>query len=280
MQKGKAFVWLMIWATNIVLLAQVHHLPSSRLHMYVFDVGQGDAILLTTPSGKHILIDGGPDLSLLEHLGRTMPFFNRTIDLLIITHPNTDHLFAIPFLLQHYHVRAALLSPAPSSLPTYGSILQALLQKKIPILSPSPGTDIRFRDGVLLDILWPPRTTHKNWEEDANNSSIVLRAIYGNQRILLTGDIEEKAEMAILASGTNIQSTILKVAHHGSQTSTSTGFLLASSPQSAIISVGRNNRYKHPHPNVLSRLLHFGIRTTTTAENGTVLGGFYGFLWP
>lgn len=240
----------------------------------MFDVGQGDAILLTSPSGKHILVDGGPDLSLIEHLGKTLPFFDRTIDLLVITHPNTDHFFAIPLLLQHYHVRAALLSPIPSSLPIYHTILQALLQKKIPILTPSPDIDIRFADGVILDTLWPPRAMHEKWQKDANNAAVVLRAIYGDKSILLTGDIEKKAEMAILASGTDIHTTILKVAHHGSKTSTSTGFLLASSPQAAVISVGRNNMYKHPHPSVVTRLLHFSINVTTTAENGTIVEEF------
>lgn len=274
MPTGKALATLIIWGINASLFSQLSLLPSGTLRIHVFDVGQGDAILLTSPSGKHILVDGGPDLSLIEHLGKTLPFFDRTIDLLVITHPNTDHFSAIPLLLQHYHVRAALLSPIPSSLPIYNNILQILLQKKIPILAPSPDTDIRFSDGVLLDTLWPPKTTHKKWQKNANNSSVVLQAIYGNQSILLTGDIEEKAEMAIIASGTDLRTTLLKVAHHGSKTSTSTGFLLASTPQGALVSVGKNNRYQHPHPSIIARLLHFDIAVTTTAENGTIVEEF------
>ena len=103
---------------------------------------------------------------------------------------------------------------------------------------------------------------------------MVIRAISGDQSILLTGDIEEKAEMAILASGADLQTTILKVAHHGSKTSTSTGFLLASTPQRALISAGKNNRYRHPYPSTIARLLHFGITIATTAENGTIMEEF------
>ncbi|MBI2524114.1 MBL fold metallo-hydrolase [Candidatus Peregrinibacteria bacterium] len=259
---------------NVSLFSQLSLLPSSALRVHVFDVGQGDSILLTSPSGKHILVDGGPDLSLVSHLAKVLPFFDRTIDLLIITHPNTDHLTALPNILQHYDVRAALLSRAPSSLPLYQEILGILVQKGIPILPPRPGIDIHLGDGVTLDTLWPPESPKNGGSNDLNNASVVVRAISGGRSILLAGDIEEKAEMAILASGADLHTTILKVAHHGSKTSTSTGFLLASAPQAAIISVGRNNMYKHPHPSIIARLLHFGITITTTAENGTIVEEF------
>lgn len=274
MSTGKVLTALLIWGINASLFSQLPLLPSSTLRVHVFDVGQGDSILLTTPSGKHILVDGGPDLSLIEHLGKALPFFDRTIDLLVITHPNTDHLFALPFLLQHYPVRAALLPPTPSPLPLYQEILGILMYRGVPILSPHPDTDIHLHDGIVMDTLWPPPSLQNEWLHDPNNISVVLRVMHRGQSVLLTGDIEERAEMAILASGADLGTTILKVAHHGSKTSTSTGFLLASSPQAAVISVGRNNIYKHPHSSIVSRLRHFGIPVTTTAENGTFVEEF------
>ncbi|OGJ57419.1 hypothetical protein A3H22_02435 [Candidatus Peribacteria bacterium RIFCSPLOWO2_12_FULL_55_15] len=277
---GKALATLLIWGMNISLFAQPNLLPSSSLRVHVFDVGQGDSILLTSPSGKHVLVDGGPGLSIAPQLAKALPFFDRTIALLIITHPNIDHLTAIPDILQHYDVRAALLPRTNSYLPLYQEILGILIQRGIPILYPHPDTDINLGDGVTIDILWPPESPKNEWSNNLNNTSVVVRAIFGDQSILLTGDIEEKAEMAILASGADIHTTILKVAHHGSKTSTSTGFLLAGSPQAAVISVGRNNMYKHPHPSIISRLLHFGITVTTTAENGTIVEEFYGFTRP
>jgi len=259
---------------NASLFSQLGLFPSSALRVHVFDVGQGDGILLTSPSGKHILVDGGPDLSLTSHLAKVLPFFDRTIDLLIITHPNADHLAALPNILQHYDVRAALLSPVLSSLPLYQEIIGILIRKGIPILPPRPGRDIHLGDGVTLDTLWPPESPKNGGSNGLNNISVVVRAISGDRSILLTGDIEEKAEMAILASGADLRATVLKVAHHGSKTSTSTGFLLASAPRAAIVSVGRNNIYKHPHLSTIARLLHFGVTVTTTAEKGTIIWEF------
>lgn len=259
---------------NIALLFQFHHLPSSSFRVHVFDVGQGDGLLLTSPSGKHILVDGGPDLSLVRHLSRALPFFDRTIDLLIITHPNTDHLATLPHIIEHYNVRAILLHPVSSDLPIYREIIAAITKSNSRILRPSPENDINLGDGVVLDVLWPPEQPQGKWLRNANNISIVIRAIHGGKSILLTGDIEKEAETEILASGADLHTTILKVAHHGSATSTSTGFLLASSPKMAIISAGRNNRYKHPHPSVVNRLLRSGAAIATTAEMGTIVKEF------
>lgn len=255
---------------NFSLLPQLHFLPFAPLRIHVFNVGQGDSILLTSPSGKHILVDGGPDLSPVNHLAKVLPFFHRTIDLLVLTHPNTDHLVAIPTILQQYSVRAALLPRAALSLPLYQDIVQTLVQRDIPILTPHPSMDIDFGDGVVLDVLWPSELSAQ-WVQNPNNTSVVLRVIFGDRSILLTGDIEEKAEMAILASGADLRSTLLKLAHHGSKTSTSTGFLLASSPQKAIVSAGKNNRYHHPSPIILSRLRHHHITVVNTAESGTII---------
>lgn len=264
---------------NASLVSQIHLLPPSTLRVHVFDVGQGDSILLTSPSGKRVLVDGGADLSLIQHLTKVLPFFDRTIDLLILTHPNTDHLVAIPAVLQHYHVRAALLPHTSSPLPLYQKITDTLIRRGIPTLSPHPDIDIHLDDDVILDTLWPPESPEE-WTNDPNNASIVLRAVFGNRSVLLAGDIEEKAETAILASGADMRSTILKIAHHGSKTSTSTGFLLASSPQKAIISVGKNNGYHHPSPSVVARLLRHHITVASTAENGTIVEEFYGFPKP
>lgn len=259
---------------NLSLLLQLLLLAPSSFRVHVFDVGQGDSILLTSPSGKHVLVDGGPDLSLARHLAQALPFFNRRIELLIITHPNTDHLAALPHVIKHYNVRAVLIPPIPSTLPIYGEILAMVARNNSRILSTSPGIDINLGDGVVLDVLWPTPSLRGERLRNTNNASVVLRAVYGNNSVLLTGDIEEEAETAILASGADIHATMLKVAHHGSATSTSTGFLLASAPRTAIISAGKNNRYKHPHPSVVDRLLRHGIAIATTAEMGTIVKEF------
>ncbi|TSC60043.1 MAG: competence protein ComEC [Candidatus Peregrinibacteria bacterium Greene0416_62] len=234
-------------------------LPDGLLHAYILNVGQGDSILLVSPSGKQILIDGGPDLSALEGIGNHMSFFDRNIDLLVLTHPDLDHIAAFPEILRRYSVGAILLSGIETPQPQYQRLLSIATKQNIPVIIADPKKDIVLEDGLILDVLWPPHGTFGSQPKNTNNTSIVLRAIHGSSSILLTGDIEEPAERAILKTGADIQSTIFKVAHHGSKTSTSTGFLLVVDPKIAVVSLGKDNQFGHPHGDVLRRLEKAGI---------------------
>lgn len=245
-------------------------LPDGRLHVHVLDVGQGDSMFLVSPSGKQILIDGGPDLSTLERIGRTMPFFDRTIDLLILTHPDQDHITALPDVLRRYSVQQVLFGGTQKDTSRYQAFLWEVTQNHVPLILPDPTKDIDIGDGLVLDVLWPQHSIFGTSPTKANNTSIVLRAHVGNQTILFTGDIEEETEHAILRSGQDIQSITIKVPHHGSRTSSSTGFLLAVQPEKAIFSVGRHNRFGHPHKEVIDRYNSLGIDTQNTARQGTV----------
>ncbi len=245
-------------------------LPDAALHAHVLDVGQGDAILLVSPSGKQILIDGGPDLSVLEELGRHMPFFDRTIELLILTHPDSDHVTGIPEILSRYRVERVLFNGTSHESRRYEAVLAALKAQGIPVILPDPSLDIDIGDGLTLDILWPEHAVVGTEPEKPNDESVVVRALFGSSALLLTGDIGEEAEMAILASGADIRSSVLKVPHHGSRTSSSTGFLLAADPGLAVISVGKGNPFGHPHPDVTDRYEKQKIPLRITAEEGTV----------
>jgi len=246
-------------------------LPDGKTHIHVLDIGQGDSIFIEGPSGQQIIVDGGRDLAPLEHLGRRMSFFDREIDLLILSHPNLDHMAAFPAILERYRVKAVLMTGIEFDLPAYTQMARLIQQKKIPVIIADPAKDIDLGNGLRLDILWPrPVYMGRTMKGDINDSSIVIKVVYGEDSLLLTGDMEEKEEAEVLASGANIDVDILKVAHHGSRSSTSTGFLLAASPDLAIISVGRDNDYGHPHPWVMRRLKHFGVPVRTTAEEGTI----------
>ena len=236
------------------------------LRVWFFDVGQGDSALVVTPSGKHVLIDGGPNRATLTALGRTMPFFDRTIDVIVLSHPHFDHLAAFPDVVRSYRIGRALLSGIAHDLPAYASFLAALRRQKTTILAADPTADIDLGDGVLIDVIWPRGGLFGSEGEDVNNTSVVLRVLYAGHAILFTGDMEEPAERAVLEAGIDIDSDILKIAHHGGRTSTSTGFLLAASPDLAVFSFGIPNRYGHPHPWVTRRLEHFGIPMLTTAS--------------
>jgi len=241
----------------------------------MFDVGQGDSFLIVTPQGKHIVIDGGPSLATLEHLGKYMPFFDRSIELLIVTHPDADHITSIPHLLNRYTIEHILLSGVVHTSGRYEELLDAIASKQIPVILPDPANDIVI-DDITLDIIWPPPNLVGVHPTSQNNFSVVTRMIYGNDSILFTGDIESDAEVSILASGVDIQSHIMTAPHHGSHTSSSTGFLLEVNPDVILVSAGKNNRYGHPHQDILARYLTLGIPIKTTPLLGTISMEFDG----
>lgn len=253
----KMYVIVIVLMT-LLCAREISLLPDGKLHACILDVGQGDSALLVTPNGAQIVIDGGPDLSLLSHLRSHMPFFDRSIDLLVITHFDSDHMSALPELLRRYTVDHVLMTTRDVP-----GVLQRALRTSVVI--PDPKVDL-IVDGVVLDVVWPT----PGYTGSKNNRSVVLRVLYEDQSILFAGDIEKKAEDAILALGSDIRSNVLKVAHHGSKTSTSTGFLLAVGPKLAVISAGKENRFGHPHAEVMDRLHAFSIDTKTTPRDGVV----------
>lgn len=245
--------------------------PDGLTHVHVLDIGQGDSIFIEGPSGQQVIVDGGRDLSPLEHLGRKMSFFDREIDLMILSHPNFDHMAAFPAILERYRVKAILMTGIEFDLPAYTQMATLIREQNVPVIIADPTKDINLGGGLFLDVIWPPPVyMGKYMKGDINDSSIVIKVVFGEDSLLLTGDMEEKEEAEVLGSGADIDVDILKVAHHGSRSSTSTGFLLAASPDLAVISVGRDNDYGHPHPWVMRRLEHFGVPVRTTAEEGTV----------
>lgn len=263
-------VSLLMFALAALCAREALMLADGKLHVHVLDVGQGDAIFIVTPSGKQILVDGGPDLSVLSHLSTLMPFFDRSIDLVVLTHTDSDHITSLPQVCKRYSVGAALLSGDLGNSGKVDALVDVLQHSNTDVLLADPAIDISFTDGVTLDTVWPTPDAGKRDALSRNNLSVVFRILYKDQKILLTGDIEEQAESQLLATGADIDTDVLKVAHHGSKTSTSTGFLLAATPDTAVISVGKSNRYGHPHAQVVDRLHHFGIPTKTTAERGVV----------
>lgn len=265
-------LWLLTCCCCLLLVAAAHDwimLPDGRTHLYVLDVGQGDALLVVGPTGRRALIDGGPDNSALEQVARHLPLLDRRIDIVVLSHPHADHLAALPAVIQRMQVGSVVAVGSSGNAAAYKQLYASIQRTGTPLLRADPATDIMLDDGLLLDVLWPPPSAI-NEELDANNASVVLRLRYGNTAALLTGDMELPAENALLATGENVRSTVLKVAHHGSRTSSSTGFLLAAKPSIGIISSGKDNSFGHPHADVLKRLHEHGVHTYVTAERGTV----------
>jgi len=247
-------------------------LPDGRLHAHFLDVGQGDAVLLRTPGGRTILVDGGPDPVLAaSRVGRALPFWQRRIDLVVATHADQDHLAGLMGIVEHYEVGQVMQGPMVTEDPLQEAWLDALDQRGIPVIPATRGTVITLGESTRIEVVHPPADAAPGAEADDNASSVVLRVVAGRCRLLLTGDIDAATEAALLAAGTPLDATVLKVSHHGSGGASSAPFLTAVAPEVAVISVGADNGFGHPAPATLQRLEEAGARVLRTDRDGTVI---------
>jgi len=232
------------------------------LEVKFFDVGQGDAIFIETMDKKQILIDGGPSSVILEKLGGEMSFYDRYIDLAILTHPEYDHINGLVEVIKRYQIGAIVATGAINAIEQYEEWLKIIEEKNIPIYIAKSGGEINFGNNIKMDILYPFENLAGQEVSNTNNTSIVGKLIYNDFGSLFTGDIEKSIESKLVNSGMNLKSDILKIAHHGSKTSTSKEFLKAVDALMAIIEVGKDNQYGHPHQEVLDRLKNIPIFQT------------------
>ena len=250
-------------------------LPDGRLHVHVLDVGQGDAIFVQTPSGRQILIDGGPSGSvLLSRLGRRMPFWDRSLDLVVLTHPDGDHITGLVEVLERYRVDAVVSREVGCQDAICERWRQLLADGDVTVYRGEAGLDMAVEEGLRMVVLHPrvELLTGRRF----NENSVVMRLSYGRASVLLTGDIEARAEETLLGGGVELGSTVLKVAHHGSCASSTAAFLEAVDPEVAVISVGEGNDHGHPCDEVVERLEavlgggHGETRLYRTDQHGTV----------
>lgn len=245
-------------------------LPDGKLHIALLDIGQGDAILITTPLHQRILLDGGPDLTVLERLEEELPFFSRHLDLVILSHTDADHVTGLPEVMKRYDVDRVMLTGVARDTAVYQAFLEEVKASDAEIIVADSDHDLDFGEGVLLDVLWPIQNISGQEVKEPNNASIIAKLTWKDSEILLTGDIEEKVEEELLKLGLNLDADILKVPHHGSKTSSSEAFLRAVSPELALLSVGAENTYGHPNPQVLARYKALGIPVRRTDREGRV----------
>lgn len=241
-----------------------------RVILHFFDVGQGDAMLVEAPNGNQVLIDGGPDQQILEKLGAVMPFWDRSLDLVILTHPHADHLSGLVEVIKRYRVGMVLESGVNHTIPEYGEWHRLLASGGVRIVTAHAGQRARLSPSVSLEVLAPVRPFIGRSPRDIHDAMVVVKLTYASSTSLLMGDAERALERELIASGLDLDVDLLKAGHHGSKTSTSEEFLRATTPQVAVIPVGRRNRYGHPHQEVLERLVRFGIRAHRTDEEGDV----------
>ncbi|HUS71268.1 MAG TPA: DNA internalization-related competence protein ComEC/Rec2 [Anaerolineae bacterium] len=259
---GLALAVILTWIAAL-------QMPDGRLHVHFLDVGQGDAIFIQCPNGQQILVDGGPSPSvLLSHLGRRMPFWDHSLDLVVLTHPEDDHLGGLVDVLTRYDVSLVLDSGQVCTSATCKAWRSLIGEKEIPYRRAESGMRLELGQGVQIEVLHPPTPLMTNTASDINNNSVVLRLQYGQFSALLTGDVMEEAENTLLMSGRPLDSLVLKVPHHGGDTSLTKPFLEAVSPELAIISVGSDNHFGHPHQATLEKLE--GILSYQTVQDGSI----------
>jgi len=247
--------------------------PDGRVHVVALDVGQGDAILVETPGGGRLLVDGGPDPDrLLVALDARIPPWDRRIDLVVVTHPHEDHVGGLPLLVERYRVGRLVEPGMTGPGPAYAALETALARRGMHAGLLSAGDRFAL-DDVAFRVLWPDRTAVPRAPPDTgtgiNNVSIVLLGTFGTQRFLLTGDAEEGIDPVLVARGLP-HVNVLKIAHHGSRTATTDALLSAINPTVALISVGAKNTYGHPAPTTLARLAAHGVATYRTDLDGTL----------
>jgi len=239
---------------------------NKKLKVHFIDVGQADSILIQTPDGKSMLIDAGNNadgqavVSYLKGQGVSK------IDILVGTHPHEDHIGGMDNVINSFEIGQIYMPKVSHTTKTYEDVLTAISRKGLKITSPTPGSTFSLGE-VRFTILAPNSSTY----EDMNDYSIVLKMEYGNTSFLFTGDAEQVSENEIIAKGYNLKADVLKVGHHGSSSSTSQAFLDKVSPKYAVIMVGSDNNYGHPHKETMDKLEAKGIPVYRTDENGTIV---------
>jgi competence protein ComEC len=240
------------------------------LEVSFFDVGQGDAIFIETPNKHQILIDGGPFSKIVDKLSREIPFWDRSIDLIILTHPEKDHLTGLLEVLKRYKVENILWTGVIRDIPEYREWLSLIEKEKAKVTIAKAGDIVSCENCQWkIEIFYPFENLKGAEFKDSNNTSIVSKLTFGNFSVLFTGDIHKEVEEGLVFSQFDLHSKILKVAHHGSKTSSSQKFIEKVLPKVAVISVGEN-KYGHPHKEVLETFKKYGIRVLRTDREGDI----------
>ncbi|MBU0546967.1 MAG: ComEC/Rec2 family competence protein [Patescibacteria group bacterium] len=259
---------------NILVWIIVFDLTQNNLKVIFFDVGQGDSIFIETPQKHQILIDGGPDSSVLEKLGQNMPFYDRTLDLIILTHPEHDHFFGLFDVLKNYQVKNILWTGVLKNTAEFKEWERLIQEEDTQIKIARAGQriyeDKNYSKAVDILVLYPFENLEGEEMTNVNDTSIIIKLFFKQNSFLFCGDVSKSVEHKLIDKNIDIDVDILKIAHHGSKNSTSEEFLKKVLPDLAIISVGSDNSYGHPTPEVLVLLEKYDIKLLRTDISGDI----------
>ena len=278
------FVFAFLFTINFVAWAKIYDLNQPQEFKVVFfDVEQGDSALIKTNLGHYILIDGGESSLILEKLSQKIPFYEKKIDLIVLTHAHADHLGGLIHVLENYHVENVLWNGVRTDTNLFDKWQRLLEEKDYNIKISEAGQRIKS-GSFFIDVLYPFKKINDEFFKDVNLSSIILRIVYNNNSFLFTGDAYHLIEQELIemeefcrdktkeieCRGMTLKSDVLKVGHHGSKTSTSENFIEKVMPFIAVISSEESNRHGHPHQETLEVLKKYDIKVARTDKEGDI----------
>jgi len=261
----KKIKWLIMLLLALIYIF-IDSSPEKYLNVYFFDVGQGDASLIRTPDGVNILVDAGPDNKILYELAERLPWWDRKIDFVVISHWHADHFLGLISLQRKYDIGKVLVNGHEPDQSLYKIWEAEAIQKDLEILPVVPGQVFELDSNTRWQILYDSSQS----PDDFNDTSIVMRFTYGQTDILFTGDLPSEKESLLVEGQYDLSSEILKVGHHGSRYSSSQPFLDKILPELCVIQSGQDNKFGHPHPEALARLSAVGCQVRNNQDLGTI----------
>lgn len=272
--KTKQLIKILLGLLAIIsfLIGFTYYSQGERQNLEVdfLNVGQGDAILIKTPYAQNILIDGGPDNSVLSELGKNLSFYDKNIDLIILTHPHSDHVTGLVEILRRYKVKRIIMTGVLYSAPYYLAFLDEIKKQNIATEIIKGPEDVVFGNNLEIKIFYPFEDISGRTSANANDESIIAKLSYFNESFLLTGDAEAQIEEKLIDNKFDLTADVLKVPHHGSCASLNQKVIEAVKPEVAIISVGADNKYGHPCAQAIDLLNNDHIQILRTDEQGTI----------
>jgi competence protein ComEC len=263
------YILIILICLNLVITFEFFQFRTGKLEIYILDIGQGDSILIKTPENRWGLIDGGPDSAVLIEVDEVISPFTDTLEFMIFTHGDDDHIDGLNDLMRRYSVNYAFIHKVNKSTETYQESKNLILEKEIKNFGLFDANDFEV-DGVEFNILWPEDGSVPYSAENVNNTSISVEIIYKDFEFIGMGDLEEKEELEAIKNVKSVSVDFLKVSHHGSNTSTSDELLSLMKPKVALISAAEDNKFGHPTKRVLELLEKFNIVIFRTDTNGRI----------